>query len=141
MTSMTFEHADKLCAKIVTFMIKCGRNYSVDRIGELQHIVLVSLATGQFIIRMRGDGSIRYFACFWFTDDIDSVLARDAEIPVETSTGQDMYVAEAASVGERGDSMAMIRRLMALRRGHAYWVKPHRDFKVYKDFKPYQREN
>lgn len=138
---MTFKHADKLCAKIVAFMLKCGRNYTIDRLGELQHIVIVSLATGQFVIRMRGDGSIRYFACFWFVDDIDSVLATDSVIPEETTVGPNMYVAEAASDGRSGNTVDMVRRLVSLKRGSMYWVKPHRNFMVYKDFRVYKQEN
>ena len=139
---MTFEHADKLCAKIVAFMIKCGRNYTVDRTGELQRIIIVSLATGQFVIRMRGDGSIRYFACFWFTDDIDSVTQEERVMPSDTTIGKDMFVAEVASDGERGNTIDMIRRLLPLKRGNAYWVrvKPNKPTKVYKDFRLHRKE-
>jgi len=139
---MTFEQADKLCAKIVTFMIKCGNTYTTDRIGELQRMAIVSLATGQFVIRMRGDGSIKYFAAFWFVDDINSVIQEDPEMPSDTTSGQDMYVAEVASDGERGNTTDMIRRLWSLRKSNVYWVrvKPNKSRAVYKDFRLHSKE-
>ena len=139
---MTFEHADKLCAKIVAFMIKCGNTYTVDRVRELQRIVIVSLATGQFVIRIRGDGSIRYFACFWFVDDIESITQENRVMPKDTTIGKDMFVAEVASDGERGNTIDMIRRLLPLKRGNAYWVrvKANKTTKICKELSLHSNE-
>ena len=131
---MTFAQADNLCTEIISLMLDCGRNYTNDRMGELQHIVLVALATGQFVLRYK-DGELSYFACWWYVPDelLDGVLDFECRcIPSDITTGNNLYVAEAAS--RHGDARQMVKRIVRNtepRGGKRYWHKPHHGGKIF----------
>lgn len=125
---MTFEQADKLAQRIITFMRKMGGPYPDLSDEYLQWCVLGALSTRQFVLRIDAKG-IRYFACWWWLDDLqlERMKPEDPGLrirPVNIRSGPNLYVAEVASRGEPGDGRQLIRRIRTLTSKHfknAYW--------------------
>lgn len=127
---MTFEQADRLMWRILDFLLSMGGNYTEARIPDLQEILMLALATRQFVIKIDAAGEIQYFACWWFCEDdeVDDVLDfKNRTMPEDITTGRNSYVAEVAS---RGNAREMIKRIeKAIKRpeGRSFWHKPHRN--------------
>lgn len=136
---MTFEQADVLTERIIAFLIGTGGPYPNMDLAYLQQSVLMSLAAGQFVLRIDKKG-IRYFANYWMLDKEQleaflPVIADHRVMPTNVASGDYMYVADVGSREEAGDARKLIRRLRQKEEHRVkgvYWHQAHRRDRVCK---------
>lgn len=125
---MTFEQADRLCGKIITFARSMGGPYPDMDENYLVWTILSTLGAGQFVLRIDSKG-IRYFANWYKVNADDLEKVKRLETPSSICGGEFVYVAEVISRGEPGDAAHMIRRIRKMNKGHkgAFWHQAHRN--------------
>lgn len=109
-----FEAANALTREIIEFLISCGGPYgsfaSADEVPRLlSGTILLSIASGQYILRRNASGEIEHYLCWWkiHTENVHEV--EEGRIPGDIRTGSIVYVAEHGSTAGAA-SMNEVRR-------------------------------
>lgn len=129
---MTFAQADNLFEMICQGLIESGGPYKEPLSVRTQENILIALAHGNFVIKIRS-WQVRWFAAFWRVAprDIDKVRQRTAEI--DRMNGTAIYVCEAMNKdGIKG--MTEIRKAIRKKAGDAkgvFWHRPVKQDKVF----------
>jgi hemolysin-activating ACP:hemolysin acyltransferase len=108
---MTFAEADVLAQEIVTFMRSCGGVYEQFSIGAIQEVVIIALATGQYLLQRDDKGEIVQFMSYWLIHPEDVGIVEAGGRPDDIKTGEVLYIAEYSNKAGRQAITPFIKEL------------------------------
>lgn len=104
-----FEEADKLCTEVIAFLLECGGIYEKET-GNLQRLVLESIATGQYVLYRDEQGEIIHWLTYWKIqpDDVEDI---ETVKPCNTTSGSVLFIIEHGNKEGRKGMTRVIKQL------------------------------
>jgi len=113
---MTFEEANALLDEVLAFLLSCGGPY-VESTAHLETLLMFCLGSGQYVMD-RDENGIRWFANWIRIGSDDMPGIRVGVYPIDMTTGENIYICDAASkVGAKD----MVRTLRGINYEKAFW--------------------
>ena len=107
---MTFQQAERLCPKIVSFLIECGGPYKEQNKETITRYVMHALGTGQFVIRIAKEGVHSYLS-YWMIEAKDVPVALRKQVPERVKGGSIVFIVDAGNKDGPAGMRDMIKSL------------------------------